>query len=134
MTALSQNDMNIKYRSGENHGNGDGLSRVPEEQAPCSEFRADMDITKLRCGGYEKCKRAPRTWNTFLRDVDEAVSLTSGRKPRQKRQKNQPFEHIAATMVDLFETSRPTCINPRKRRRVRNRTLRWCTGSNFPGG
>jgi hypothetical protein len=36
MEELSQYDMVIKHRPGKNHGNADGLSRIVEDEAGCS--------------------------------------------------------------------------------------------------
>ena len=97
MEELSQYDMVIKHRPGKNHTNADALSRVPDEVKFCPNYTPDQIIQELPCKGCHYCQRAHRTWDKFLHEVDEAVSLTKRRKTRAK-----PVEDIATAMLKSF--------------------------------
>ncbi|MBV2113414.1 MAG: DDE-type integrase/transposase/recombinase [Candidatus Thiodiazotropha sp. (ex Ctena orbiculata)] len=77
MEELSQYHMVVQHRPGTKHGNADALSRKPDDLTFCPSFVAGIKPTDLPCGGCHYCVRADQQWGTFLRDVDEAVSLTN---------------------------------------------------------
>ena len=72
---LSQYSMIIQHRSGKNHSNADGLSRIPDDLAACSNYRAGVSLNDLPCGGCEFCTRARKQWATFEEEVDFVVPL-----------------------------------------------------------
>ena len=77
MEELSQYNMVVQHRSGAKHGNADALSRRPDTLTPCSSYVAGITPADLPCGGCHYCVRADQQWGNFVRDVDEAVSLTN---------------------------------------------------------
>ena len=98
MEELSQYDMVIKHRPGKNHGNADGLSRIPDNLQFCSNYTPDEILSKLPCGGCAYCKRAHRTWNTFLHEIDKAVPLT-----KHKKVKSSPVENLSNAFSYLYD-------------------------------
>jgi hypothetical protein len=89
MEELSQYDMVIKHRPGKNHGNADGLSRIVEDEAACSNYLSGVELKTLPCRGCKYCQRAHEAWTKFILDVDEPVPLT-----KRKRAYCQPREHV----------------------------------------
>ena len=51
MEELAQYHMVVKHRAGSRHGNADGLSRMPDDLAPCEKYLAGKKIEDLPCGG-----------------------------------------------------------------------------------
>lgn len=76
MEELSQYNMVVQHRSGNKHGNADALSRRPDNLTPCPSYIAGIKPADLPCGGCHYCTRADEQWSSFIRNVDEAVSLT----------------------------------------------------------
>ena len=72
---LSQFDMVVQHRPGTQHGNADGLSRIPDEEEFCDCYRAGIDLESLPCGGCKFCSRAHHQWSRFQEDVDDVVPL-----------------------------------------------------------
>ena len=74
---LSQFDMVVIHRSGKQHGNADGLSRIPDEEQFCDCYSAGVDPTMLPCysDACTFCPRAHKEWSRFEEDVDDAVPL-----------------------------------------------------------
>jgi len=73
---LSQYNMVIQHRPGKQHGNADGLSRIPDELEPCHAYHSEIKLEDLPCGGCKFCTRAREQWSTFEQDVDFVVPLT----------------------------------------------------------
>ena len=94
---LSQYDMIIQHRPGKLHVDADSLSRIPDKVKFCPNYTADMDLTRLPCKGCSYCTRAHKNWSKFLKDVDEAVTLTKRVHKPTKLVKN-----IGSAMVKLF--------------------------------
>ena len=72
---LGQYDMSIKHRQGKKHLNADALSRKPEREKPCTNYRLGFDINDLPCGGCKYCTKAHKNWSEFAEEVDYAVAL-----------------------------------------------------------
>ncbi len=77
MEELSQYNVVLRHRVGLKHGNADALSRRPVETTRCNAYTAGVHPTDLPCGGCKYCIRADNQWGTFIREVDDAVPLTS---------------------------------------------------------
>ena len=97
MEELSQYDMVIKHRPGRHHTNADGLSRIPDRTAECPNFRPEIELRQLPCGGCAYCTRAHKNWTKFIQDVDEAVSLT-----KKVHKRSKPVRNMASAMTRLF--------------------------------
>ena len=67
--------MSIKHRQGKKHLNADALSRKPEREKPCTNYRLGFDIKDLPCGGCKYCTKAHKNWSEFAEEVDYAVAL-----------------------------------------------------------
>ncbi len=79
---LSQFDMEIQHRPGKKHCNADALSRIPEYETVCPNYRLGLDIKQLPCGGCNYCARAHKNWSPFEEEVDYAVPLADGKSSR----------------------------------------------------
>lgn len=75
---LSLYDMTVLHRPGKDHGNADALSRFVSQSTPCANYRANIKLEDLPCGGCKYCAKAYRDWRGFEEDVDDIVPL--GRK------------------------------------------------------
>ncbi|VDI47034.1 Hypothetical predicted protein [Mytilus galloprovincialis] len=73
---LSQYNMIIQHRAGKKHINADGLSRKPDDIEACRNYRPDVNLEELPCGGCKFCTRARQQWQTFEEEVDFVVPLT----------------------------------------------------------
>ena len=73
---MSQFHLTVLHRPGIKHGNGDGLSRIPDEYDFCDCYRAGSELSTLPCGGCRYCSRAQQQWSRFDEDVDYVVPLT----------------------------------------------------------
>ena len=69
--------MVVQHRPGTQHGNADGLSRIPDEEEFCDCYRAGIDLESLPCGGCKFCSRAHHQWSRFQEDVDDVVLLAA---------------------------------------------------------
>ncbi|CAG2242226.1 unnamed protein product [Mytilus edulis] len=63
-------------RAGKKHINADGLSRIPDDIEACRNYRPDVNLEELPCGGCKFCTRARQQWQTFEEEVDFVVPLT----------------------------------------------------------
>ena len=43
--------MELLYRAGRDHGNADGMSRLPDMGELCRGYKAGVKIEELPCGG-----------------------------------------------------------------------------------
>ena len=59
---------------GKNHGNADGLSRIPYEE--CTQYEVAMDVSSLPCGGCTYCTRMHEQWERFDSFMDDVIPLT----------------------------------------------------------
>ncbi|CAC5410538.1 unnamed protein product [Mytilus coruscus] len=73
---LSQYHMEVRHRAGSKHINADALSRMPVD-SPCQDFKTDVNLATLPCGGCPYCARAQAQWSKFMTDVDDVVPLAS---------------------------------------------------------
>ncbi|CAG2235882.1 unnamed protein product [Mytilus edulis] len=73
---LSQYNMIIQHRAGKKHINADGLSRIPDDIEACRNYRPDVNLEELPCGGCKFCTRARQQLQTFEEEVDFVVPLT----------------------------------------------------------
>ncbi|VDI29491.1 Hypothetical predicted protein [Mytilus galloprovincialis] len=73
---LSQCNMILQHRAGKKHINADGLSRIPDDIEACRNYRPDVNLEELPCGGYKCCTRARQQWQIFEEEVDCVVPLT----------------------------------------------------------
>ena len=96
MEELSQYDMVIKHRPCKNHGNADGLSRIVEDEAACSNYLSGVKLKNLPCRGCKYCQKAHEAWTKFILDVDEALPLA-----KIKRIYGQPID-VSTAMIRLF--------------------------------
>ncbi|CAC5356179.1 unnamed protein product [Mytilus coruscus] len=62
--------------AGKKHINADGLSRIPDDIEACRNYRPDVNLEELPCGGCKFCTRARQQWQTFEEEVDFVVPLT----------------------------------------------------------
>ena len=70
--AVAQFDFKIAHRAGKNHGNADGLSRIPQE---CDCLEAGQSVQALPCGGCKYCANKHQQWQRFEDYIDEVVPL-----------------------------------------------------------
>ena len=68
-------NMEIVHRPGNDDGNADGLSRIPDEVRPCTCYTVWANLEELPCGGCQYCTRAQERWSRFEDDVDDVVPL-----------------------------------------------------------
>ena len=54
---LQNYDMELLYRAGRDHGNVDGMSRLPNMVALCREYKAGVKIEELPCEECRFCVR-----------------------------------------------------------------------------
>ncbi|XP_048242778.1 uncharacterized protein LOC125375886 [Haliotis rufescens] len=71
---LSQYDLMVKHRPGKLHTNADSLSRIPQG-GHCHNYRPEVMLKSLPCGGCKYCTRAHENWSRFFRDVDDTIPL-----------------------------------------------------------
>ena len=72
---LSQFDMVIIHRPGKYHQNADGLSRIPIRENICKNYKTEIKLENLPCGGCNFCKRLDQQWAKFETDVNDVVPL-----------------------------------------------------------
>ncbi|CAC5372748.1 unnamed protein product [Mytilus coruscus] len=63
-------------QAGKKHINADGLSRIPDDIEACRNYRPDVNLEELPCGGCKFCTRARQQWQTIEEEVDFVVPLT----------------------------------------------------------
>ena len=72
---LQNYDMELLYRAGRDHGNADGMSRLPDMVELCRGYKAGVKIEELPCGGCRFCVRMQDKWGKFEEEVDDVVPL-----------------------------------------------------------
>ena len=72
---LQNYDMELLYRAGRDHGNADGMSRLPDMVELCRGYKAGVKIEELPCGGCRFCGRMQDKWGRFEEEVDDVVPL-----------------------------------------------------------
>ena len=72
---LQNYDMELLYRAGRDHGNVDGMSRLPDMVELCRGYKAGVKIEELPCGGCRFCGRMQDKWGKFEEEVDDVVPL-----------------------------------------------------------
>ena len=79
MEEISQYDMKIIHRPGNQHLNADFLSRIPDGSEFCPNYRTGVPLSDLPCYQDGKpcsfCKRTHEKWSHFEEDVDYVVPL-----------------------------------------------------------
>ena len=65
--------MIIQHRPGKQHGNADGLSRIPDDYCNC--YEAGINVSSLPCGGCKFCTKVHNQWAQFLEEVDDVIPL-----------------------------------------------------------
>ena len=73
---ISQFKFDIVHRAGAKHANADALSRIPSEGVSCDEFRPDVPLKDLPCGGCPYCARRHQEWSDFAENVDDVMPLS----------------------------------------------------------
>ena len=68
--------MIIRHRSGIKHQNADALSRIPDSLTSCNEYRPNVSLSSLPCGGCSFCTRTRKQWETFEEDVDYVIPIS----------------------------------------------------------
>ena len=76
---LSQYDMVIEHRPGDKHINADVLSRIPNYDKDCLNYKANVDLMQLPCcrGGTicNYCSKLHEKWKVFNEEVDDVIPL-----------------------------------------------------------
>ena len=72
---LGQYHMKIEHRPGRRHQNADALSRIPDSDYPCENYRLGVRPEGLPCGGCSYCQKAHDNWSHFVDVVDDVVPL-----------------------------------------------------------
>ena len=72
---LQNYEMELLYRAGRDHGNADGMSRLPDMVELCRGYKAGVKIEELPCGGCRFCVRMQDKWGKFEEEVDDVVPL-----------------------------------------------------------
>ena len=93
--------MEIVHRPGMDHGNADGLSRIPVPQVQCNYYSYGCDVQDLLCGGCKYCVGANEQWDRFYDEVDDIVPLAV-RHISQDEGDTEPHED--ATWVGNYTT------------------------------
>ena len=76
---LATYDMTILHRPGKDHGNADGLSRIPSRSS-CNCPSRPIEVENLPCAERDQvcsyCSKAQERWERFKEDVDYVVPLS----------------------------------------------------------
>ena len=76
---LATYDMTILHRPGKDHGNADGLSRIPSRSS-CDCPSRPIEVENLPCAEGDQvcsyCSKAQERWERFKEDVDYVVPLS----------------------------------------------------------
>ena len=72
---LQTYDMEVEFRPGREHGNADGLSRIPMKHRLCRDYKPGVELEQLPCGGCKFCTRIQEKWGAFEEEVDDVVPL-----------------------------------------------------------
>jgi len=73
LEAISQFDFRILHRSGKDHTNADGLSRITCEE--CPYYKVGKAVEDLPCGGCSYCTKMHHQWERFDDFVDDVLPL-----------------------------------------------------------
>ena len=80
MEELAQFDMVVVHRAGKLHVNADALSRIPETEGYCPNYRAGVSLAAFPCySRLNPCKFCTRTearWARFEDEVDYVVPFS----------------------------------------------------------
>lgn len=101
---LSQYDMTVQHRRGDQHLNADFWSRLGEKP-DCHEYKLGFDLDSLPCGGCQYCTRAHNVWAKFAKEVDDVQPLAKGQFhiSQVKCNDNFPDCPLYAQNNDLFD-------------------------------
>ena len=76
LETLAEYDFEIIHRSGKKHQNADSFSRMWQAEPACDQYRPDIPVKELPCGGCPKCVRMHHEWSRFHEKVDNVVQLS----------------------------------------------------------
>ena len=65
---LTVYNMEIVHRPSKDHGNADGMLRIPDPLVQCNYYSYDCDVQDLPCSGCKYCVRASEQWGMFHDD------------------------------------------------------------------
>ena len=68
--------MVTQHRPGKEHGNADGLSRIPVREDDCNCYEAGAKLEDLPCYPCKKCEKLHYQWQRFEEDVDDVIPLS----------------------------------------------------------
>ena len=68
--------MVVQHRPGKQHGNADGLSRIPDRIPYCPNYSHSAKLEDLPCRGCAFCSRAQKQWARFEDDIEDVLPLS----------------------------------------------------------
>ena len=120
----------IIHRAGKKHGNADALSRGSDEFPECDEFRTNIPLKALPCGGCRYCQKCHEEWTDFMVSVDDVVPLGGACRQVKPHGQTSREGQLAATAkgpsVDTNPKAPPVGLeaNPG----VRQKSSTWAFG------
>ncbi|XP_063963171.1 uncharacterized protein LOC135156056 [Lytechinus pictus] len=98
---LGQYDMAVEHRPGKKHQNADALSRIPDGDFTCENYRLGIDPKSLPCGGCAYCLKAHTNWAHFTDAVDNVIQLAQRSKVSEVTLDPGESEDLFITHLDI---------------------------------
>ena len=99
--------MVVQHRPGKKHLNADTLSRRPQEEPECTDYKFGMKLVDLPCGGCAYCTKAHKNWAEFAKEVDDAVPLSKGAKEKRESRRSDFMARVMkVNTVDILDFGR----------------------------
>ena len=73
---LTFKGITLQHRADKDHYNADSHSIIPDNVAPCLEYKTGIPLHMIPCGGCHFCTRAKQQWSTLENDIDYVVPLS----------------------------------------------------------
>lgn len=102
--------MAVEHRPSKKHQNADALSRIPDGEFLCENYRLGTDPESLPCGGCSYCMKVHKNWAKFTDTVDDVIQLAQRNKVSEVTLTPRDDEDFLITHLDIGHMDGPFSV------------------------